>query len=47
MTIAGKWLAVIAAVTLPITARSSLLGMNLIINHQTTGYCSPSAAFAP
>ena len=32
MTIAAERLAVIAAVTLPITALSSILGMNLIVN---------------
>ena len=35
MTIAAERLAVIAAVTLPITALSSILGMNLIVNEQT------------
>jgi len=35
MTIAAERLAVIAAVTLPITALSSILGMNLIVNDQT------------
>ena len=35
MTIAAERLAVIAAVTLPITARSSVLGMNLIVNEGT------------
>ena len=35
MTIAAERLAVIAAVTLPITALSSVLGMNLIVNNQT------------
>ena len=35
MTIAAERLAVIAAVTLPITALSSVLGMNLIVNEQT------------
>jgi magnesium transporter len=35
MTIAAERLAVIAAVTLPITALSSVLGMNLIVNVQT------------
>jgi Mg2+ and Co2+ transporter CorA len=37
MTIAAERLAVIAAVTLPITALSSILGMNLIVN-ETTHY---------
>ena len=32
MTIAAERLAVIAAVTLPITALSSILGMNVIVN---------------
>ena len=35
MTIAAERLAVIAAVTLPITALSSVLGMNLIVNDAT------------
>ena len=35
MTIAAERLAVIAAVTLPITALSSVLGMNLIVNQET------------
>ncbi len=35
MTIAAERLAVIAAVTLPITALSSVLGMNLIVNGHT------------
>jgi len=35
MTIAAERLAVIAAVTLPITALSSVLGMNVIVNAQT------------
>ena len=35
MTIAAERLAVIAAVTLPITALSSVLGMNLIVNDET------------
>ncbi len=35
MTIAAERLAVIAAVTLPITALSSILGMNVIVNQQT------------
>ena len=35
MTIAAERLAVIAAVTLPITALSSVLGMNLIVNEKT------------
>jgi magnesium transporter len=35
MTIAAERLAVIAAVTLPITALSSVLGMNLIVNEGT------------
>jgi Mg2+ and Co2+ transporter CorA len=37
MTIAAERLAVIAAVTLPITALSSVLGMNLIVNEHTQG----------
>lgn len=36
MTIAAERLGVIAAVTLPITALSSVLGMNLIVNDATT-----------
>jgi magnesium transporter len=36
MTIAAERLAVIAVVTLPITALASLLGMNLIVNEHTT-----------
>jgi magnesium transporter len=35
MTIAAERLAVIAAVTLPITALSSVVGMNVIVNEQT------------
>ncbi len=35
MTIAAERLAVIAAVTLPVTALSSILGMNLIVNDST------------
>jgi Mg2+ and Co2+ transporter CorA len=35
MTIAAERLAVIAAVTLPVTALSSLLGMNLIVSTHT------------
>ena len=35
MTVAAERLAVIAAVTLPITALSSVLGMNVIVNQQT------------
>ena len=35
MTIAAERLAVIAAVTLPITALSSIVGMNVIVNEQT------------
>ncbi len=35
MTIAAERLAVIAAVTLPVTALSSILGMNVIVNDQT------------
>ena len=35
MTIAAERLAVIAAITLPITALSSVLGMNLIVNQET------------
>jgi Mg2+ and Co2+ transporter CorA len=35
MTIAAERLAVIAAVTLPITALSSIIGMNVIVNDQT------------
>jgi Mg2+ and Co2+ transporter CorA len=35
MTIAAERLAVIAAVTLPITALSSVYGMNIIVNSQT------------
>jgi Mg2+ and Co2+ transporter CorA len=35
MTIAAERLAVIAAVTLPITALSSILGMNVIVNTET------------
>ncbi|WP_238010686.1 magnesium transporter CorA family protein [Dactylosporangium sp. AC04546] len=37
MTIAAERLAVIAAVTLPITALSSVYGMNLIVNEKTQG----------
>ena len=35
MTIAAERLAVIAAVTLPVTALSSVVGMNVIVNDQT------------
>jgi Mg2+ and Co2+ transporter CorA len=35
MTIAAERLAVIAVVTLPITALSSIYGMNLIVNPRT------------
>ena len=35
MTIAGERLAVIAVVTLPITALSSVYGMNIIVNDRT------------
>jgi Mg2+ and Co2+ transporter CorA len=35
MTIAAERLAVIAAVTLPITSLSSVLGMNVIVNQST------------
>jgi Mg2+ and Co2+ transporter CorA len=35
MTIAAERLAVIAAVTLPVTALSSVYGMNLIVNEST------------
>ncbi len=38
MTIAAERLAVIAAVTLPITALSSILGMNVIVNDETHPY---------
>lgn len=35
LTVAAERLAVIAAVTLPVTAVSSILGMNLIVNDAT------------
>jgi Mg2+ and Co2+ transporter CorA len=35
MTIAAERLAVIAVVTLPITAMASVLGMNVIVNQRT------------
>jgi Mg2+ and Co2+ transporter CorA len=35
MTVAAERLAVIAAVTLPVTALSSVLGMNVIVNDRT------------
>ncbi len=35
MTVAAERLAVIAAVTLPITALSSIIGMNVIVNERT------------
>lgn len=35
MTVAAERLAVIAAVTLPVTALSSVLGVNLIVNDET------------
>jgi magnesium transporter len=35
MTIAAERLAVIAAVTLPVTALSSIVGMNVIVNDST------------
>ena len=37
MTIAAERLAVIAAVTLPITAPASIVGMNVIVNDQHPG----------
>lgn len=37
MTIAAERLAVIAVVTLPITALASILGMNVIVNNRTEG----------
>jgi Mg2+ and Co2+ transporter CorA len=35
MTVAMERLAVIAAITLPITALASVFGMNMIVNHDT------------
>jgi Mg2+ and Co2+ transporter CorA len=35
MTIAAERLAVIAAITLPITSLSSVIGMNVIVNEST------------
>jgi magnesium transporter len=35
MTIAAERLAVIAAITLPITSLSSVIGMNVIVNDST------------
>jgi magnesium transporter len=35
MTVAAERLAVIAAITLPVTALSSILGMNVIVNDRT------------
>jgi magnesium transporter len=35
MTIAAERLAVIAAITLPITSLSSVIGMNVIVNERT------------
>jgi Mg2+ and Co2+ transporter CorA len=35
MTIAAERLAVIAAITLPITSLSSVVGMNVIVNDET------------
>jgi magnesium transporter len=35
MTIAAERLAVIAAITLPVTAVSSIVGMNVIVNDST------------
>jgi magnesium transporter len=35
MTIAAERLAVIAAITLPITSLSSVIGMNVIVNEET------------
>lgn len=35
MTIAAERLAVIAAITLPVTAISSVVGMNVIVNDRT------------
>jgi Mg2+ and Co2+ transporter CorA len=35
MTVAAERLAVIAAVTLPVTALSSIVGMNVIVNSET------------
>ena len=40
MTIAAERLAVIAAVTLPVTALSSIFGMNVIVND--THACRPA-----
>ena len=36
MAVAAERLAVIAAVTLPVTAISSIMGMNVIVNDHTT-----------
>ena len=45
MTIAAERLAVIAAVTLPITALSSVMGMNVIVNTAAaTRTCADHAA---
>ena len=43
MTIAAERFAVIAAITLPVTATSSVVGMNVIVNDQHVG-CTASAA---
>ena len=42
MTIAAERLAVIAAVTLPITATSSIVGMNVIVNDETHCVADPA-----
>jgi len=41
MMIAAERLAVIAAVTLPVTAISSVLGMNVIVNSETDFVLAP------
>ena len=44
MTIAAERLAVIAAVTLPVTALSSIVGMNVIVNGQHAPPCLSSCS---
>ena len=41
MTVAAERLTVVAAVTLPITAISSVLGMNVIVNSDTDFVLAP------
>jgi magnesium transporter len=43
MTIAAERLAVIAAITLPITSLSSVMGMNVIVNFSVHGRPWPAS----